>query len=285
MSSGTSLTNETRDDVLHVPNLFEYFCQRTADDFLSRASTDDPPTISFASLVLSFLLGMAFFIFGKPQLAKATFVVFGILVLWTIWGVVVRSNSKTSQKADDIRNGAFPPESATFVLARLKWWNHLVSPLRWAKHSRIHDRRFKLERRIGELQKQFEEEMAAVPDRQGSGGAPGEEEIVELANAITNYAARKNYEAQIADLADDFARLRSELLLALALLHKVNEMEDKLNRIDKMTVVFQSFSPSDLQSVVNEALQVLEERRILVLQVDQVDPDSFIDLVTVRVDQ
>ncbi len=282
--SESSLNSENRDDVLHVPNLFEYFCQRTSEDFRNRVSGDDPPTVSFASLVLSFLAGMAFFIFGKPHLAKATFVVFGLLVLWTVWGVVVRSNSRSGQKADDIRNGSFPPEAAPFVLARLKWWNSLVSPARWAKHSRIYDRRIKLERKIAELQKQIEEAIAKTPSLQNGYQPPSDEEVAELAGTMQNFLARKNEEAQIAEIADPFARLRAELVLHLALMFKIEEMAEKLDRIEKLTVVFQNFSPSELSSVVSEALQVLEERRILVLQVDKIEPENFIDLVTVRIE-
>lgn len=281
----STLNSETRDDVLHVPNLFEYFCQRTSDDFRHRASDDDPPAMSFASLVLSFLLAMAFTIFGKPQLAKATFAVFGLLVLWTVWGVVVRSNSRTGQKADDIRNGSFPPEAAPFVLARLKWWNHLVSPGRWGKHSRIFDRRGKLERKIADLQKRIGEALGADANARGAYGPPSEEEAAGLAEAINSFAARKNYETEVADIADPVQRLRGELLLHMALLHKLEDMAAKLERIEKLAVVFQSFSPNDLSQVVGESLLILEERRILVLQIDRIDPDNFIDLVTVRTDQ
>ncbi len=273
----SSIQNESRDAVLHVPNLFEFFCQRTAEDFSQNSDSGDAPTISFASLILSFLLAMAFFIFGKPQLAKATFGVFGLLVVWTVWGVVVRSNAQAGQKADDIRSGAFPAESAPYILSRLKWWNHLVSPMRWAKHSRIFDRRGKLERKIADIQKKID---SLNTNNQYS--PPTEEEVVEVANSIVNFAARKSYESQIDEISDPLAQARAEMLLHMALLHKLMEMEDKLNRIEKMAVVFQNFSASDIAQVVSESLQVLEERRILVLQVDKVDPDSFIDLVTVR---
>ncbi len=59
-------------------------------------------------------------------------------------------------------------------------------------------------------------------------------------------------------------------------------MLEQLDRIEKLSVVFHNVSPEDLSQVVSESIQVLEERRILVLSVDKIDPDEFIDLVSVR---
>jgi hypothetical protein len=273
---------ESRDDVLHVPNLYEYFCQRTAVDFLSRGAESEPPTVSFFSILVAFVIAILLFFFGRAQLAKAVFVVFGVLVLWTIWGVVVRSSAKTGQKSEDIRSGNFPPETANLVLARLKWWNHLVSPTRWAKHSRLFDRRGKLERKIEDLRRRTEELTAAGTP--AGHAPPTDEEVVKTADAITGFPVRKDLELQIGAIADPLQQTRAELVLHLALLHKLDDFAAKLDRIEKLQVVFQNFSASDLSSIVSEAVQVLEERRILVLAVEQVDADRFIDLVTVRVD-
>lgn len=270
-----SSSNETREDVLHVPNLFDYFCNRTAEDMRSRGgSSNDAPATSFASLIVTVLMAMALYVFGKPQLAKAVFVLFGVLALWTIWGVVIRSSEQISQKADNIKSGVFPPASAPFVLARLKWWNHLIVPQRWGRHSRLFDRKSKLERKIEELTRRLQE--------MGNSNPPTEEEVAALAKSIDGFTDRNSYEQQAATQPGEAARVRADLVLYQALLHKLNEMADKLDRIEKLTVTFHSVSPDDLSQVVSEAIQLLEERRILVLNVDNVDPDDFIDLVTVR---
>ena len=276
-------SNETREEVLHVPNLFEFFCSRTATDMRSRGgSGDETPATSFAFLIISVLAALALYMMGRPQLAKAVFILFGLMLLWTIWGVVIRSSEQISQKADNIKAGVFPPAAAPFVMARLKWWNLLVVPVRWGKHSRLFDRRGKLERKIEEMQRR-------VTIAQGQAGAnapnynpPTDAEVFELAEKIHNFSDRSEYEAQLAKNPDEVARLRGELVLYMALLHKLNDMADKLDRIEKLSVVFHNVSPDDLSQVVSEALQVLEDRRILVLKVDNVDPDAFIDLVTVR---
>jgi hypothetical protein len=276
------MSMESRDDVLHIPNLYEYFCQRTADDFLAAGGDDETPAVSFVFFFMSLTIGVALFLFGRPQLAKAVFVGFGLLTLWTIWGVVVRSSSKTSQKAADIRAGNFPPETANLVLARLKWWNHLVAPKRWAKHSRLFDRRAKLERKIEEIQRRIDELTASGTP---SGYAPpSDEEVAKTAAAITAFPVRKDLELQIGTIADPLEMARAELALHRALLHKATELGDRLDRIEKLQVVFQKFSAADLASIVSQAVQVLEERRILVIAVDRIDADSFIDLITVRVD-
>ena len=273
--------NETREDVLHVPNLFDYFCGRTAMDMRTRGSSvGEPQATSFASLIVTVLMAFAFYVFGKPALAKATFVLFGVLLLWTVWGVVIRSSEQVSQKADNIKSGVFPATAAPFVLARLKWWNHLIVPLRWGRHSRLFDRKTKLERRIGELDQRLGELLAETGNTAFT--PPSEEEIVDLAEKIQSFPDRNDYELQAGALGDPVARLRAELLLYMALLHKLNEMADKLDRIEKLAVTFHNVSPDDLSQVVSEAIQILEERRILVLNVDTVDPQDFIDLVTVR---
>lgn len=273
-------SSETRDDVLHVPNLFDYFCTRTSADMRSRGGGGEPPATSFASIIVAVLLAFAFYVFGQSQLAKATFVLGGVLLLWTVWGVVIRSSEQLSQKANNIRAGVFPAASAPFVLARLKWWNHLVVPLRWGRHSRLFDRKTKLERKIDEMQRKVNEAV-------GRAGAadylpPGDAEIVELAEKIHTFADRNSYEAQMADIANEVVRVRAELVLYQALLYKLNEMVEKLDRVEKLAVTFHNVSPDDLSQVVSEAIQLLEERRILVLNLDTIDPEDFIDLVTVR---
>lgn len=274
--------SEARDDLLHVPNLFEFFCERTADDMKTRAGNSEAPAVSFASLILTILAAFAFHVFGRPALAKAAFVLFGVLLLWTIWGVVVRSSEQVSRKADNIRAGAFPPESMPFVLARLKWWNHLLVPQRWGRHSRLYDRRGKLERKILECQRQIAEVVSKSPPG-AQYNPPDEDEAILLAERIASFAARTEYENEADRNPDRLAGLRQELTLYMALVHKINEMAERLDRVEKLSVVFQNVSPEDLSSVVSEATQVLEERRLLVLSADAVDPDDFIDLVTVRV--
>lgn len=274
--------SETRDDLLYVPNLFEFFCERTADDMRIRVGASEAPAVSFASLIIAILAAFAFYVFGRPALAKAAFVLFGVLLLWTIWGVVVRSSEQVSQKADNIRAGAFPPESMPFVLARLKWWNHLLVPQRWGRHSRLYDRRIKLERKIEETQRQIAEAISQSPPS-APYKPPDETEALILAEQISNFTARTEYENEAARNPDRLAGLRQEMTLYQALMHKINEMAERLDRIEKLNVVFQNVSIEDLSSVVSEATQLLEERRLLVLSVDAVDPDDFIDLVTVRV--
>jgi hypothetical protein len=277
-------SNESREDVLHVPNLFEYFCTRTADDIRSRGSStgNDAPATSFASLIVTILVAFAFYVFGRPALAKATFVLFGVLLLWTIWGVVIRSTEQVTQKADNIRAGVFPAAAAPFVVARLKWWNHLIVPLHWGRHSRLFDRRSKLERRTDDVEKELAEALPAAGPAGANYQPPADEEVMVLAEAIKSFSDRMDYEEKADATAEKVARLRAQLLLYKALLFKIGEMTDKLERIEKLTVTFHNVSPEDLSQVVSEAIQLLEERRLIVLNVDTIDPDDFIDLVSVR---
>ncbi len=276
--------NESREDVLHVPNLFDFFCQRTGDDMVSRggSSFEDTPATSFATLIVTLLVSAALYIFGKPGLAKASFVFFAVLLAWTVWGVIIRSSEQITQKADSIKSGVFPPQSMAFVIARLKWWNHLITPLRWGRHSRLIDRQGKLERRLTELQRRVDEAIAASPAG-ASYVPPSEEEVVGLANSIVTYADRNAFEVEhLEKKPESLEKLRADLLLHLALYRKLREMAERLEKIEKLNVVFHNVSATDLSQVVGEAIQMLEERRILVLAVDKVDPEDFLDLVSVR---
>lgn len=278
----STLIAENRDDVLNAPNLFEYFCIRAATDFRSRGS-DEAPAVSFAGILVTAMASFVLFVFGMSGLAKAMFMLFGLIVLWTVWGVVVRSSSRTGQKADDIRRGSFPADAAPFVMAKLRWWNHLVSPRRWAKHSRVFDRRNKLVRHAEELGQRLAAFQAGNAGAQESIAPIEEEETIALAASLNSFADRRAYEDGLSDLvAEGPERCRAELLLCRALLRKVDELTDNLERIEKLSVAFQGFTAGDLSQVVSEALQVLDERRALVLEVDQIDPDDFVDMVTVR---
>ncbi|MDR2391997.1 MAG: hypothetical protein LBE84_10020 [Planctomycetota bacterium] len=279
------INTESRDDVMGAANLFEYFCARTSDDMRVRGAGNETPTNSFAGMILTLLTAAALFIFGRPQIAKAVFIVFAVLLVWTVWGVVIRSAERVEQKADDIRAGVFAPSSLPLVLARLKWWNHLIAPIHWGRHSRLFDRQAKLDRRIIEIERRIDQAVS-VP---GQGGQPprpyqppADEEVAELADKLVGIQNRTAYEAELSAIQDQAARLRSEHLLLLALRRKLETMSETLDRIEKLNVVFQNVSPEDLSQLVSEAIQLLEERRLLVTAVDTINPDDFIDLVTVK---
>jgi hypothetical protein len=151
-------------------------------------------------------------------------------------------------------------------------------PLRWGRHSRLFDRRGKLERRVADLEKRIAEAASGAP----GDFLPGPGEADELAEKINSQQDRFAYEATILSVKEELPRLKAELTLYLALRNKLDAMAERLERIEKLTVVFESFSPEDLSQVVSEAIQLLEERRFLVASVDRINPDDFIDLVTVQ---
>lgn len=277
--SEPTVVGESRDDVLHAMSLYELFCRKTADDFRQR-NADETATVPVAALGLLIIMGIGFFIIGRESFAKITFVLFGFLAAWTAWGVIVRSSARIQQKADDIIHGRFPAEAANMIVSRLRWWNHLVSPLRWAKHSRIYERKYRLEKMIANLQKKITEQRKKQdPPR------PYEEvtndEIHKVADSIGSLMDRQEFEAKNQILQDELDRLRGSALLYNALLLKVHQLIDKLERIEKMSVTFRDFAAQDIGQVVSEAIGVLEERRLLVLDVDKVDPDNFISMVSV----
>ena len=106
--------------------------------------------------------------------------------------------------------------------------------------------------------------------------------MASVAERIQTFSERNEYATAVGNLPDKLSTIRATIVLYKALLFKLDEMADKLDRIEKLTVVFHNVSPEDLSQVVSEATQLLEERRLLVLNVDTIDPDDFIDLVSVR---
>jgi len=137
---------------MEAASLHDLFCERTAADLRP------PAEIGGSSLgaVLFATLSTLFFIAGQSVVAKGCLAIFLLHAAIMVWTLVVRSPSKAAQLRDDARRGLFPAEAASVVLARLRWWNHLISPKRWARQSRVHDRRFKLEHRMRDARERIE---------------------------------------------------------------------------------------------------------------------------------
>jgi len=274
--------SESRADVMGAHNLFELLCERTARDYRARTQADSPTTLPAAGVAVLAVAAAGMWLFGPTTFTNVLVALLIASIAWTIWSVVIRSSARVAEKADDIRRGRFTPEVGPMLLARLRWWGHLIAPLRWARHSRLHDRRFRLERRVEEIQAALAAAAAATAaDSSPAPTAPPDPAMVKtLADSLQTAMDRTKREQEIKALSDPTMRLREGWLLCLALRVKVDEMMDKLERLEKLTFLFHEVGPENLGLVVSEAVGVLEERRQLVLEIDQSDPEAFIDLVT-----
>ncbi|MBN2711379.1 MAG: hypothetical protein JXR97_02960 [Planctomycetes bacterium] len=273
---------ESRDDVMSAFSLKSLLTEKTATEFSSRWEKTHPKP-AIGSAILTFVLAIALSIFG----AKTPATIFWVLtlgqVIWVAVVFVLRMTSSIGEKREMIRQGIFPPESATLVFNRLRWWNHLIVPQHWARHSRIHDRKYKLEKRVQELEKAIGEYEEEEEDKKEKLETLEHIDIPALAAKINTWAQRMDYEARIATLESELERLNQEYSLYQALLHKVKLITDKLERIEKLGVKFQqNGDQQDLNEIIESAVMILEQRRNLVQQVDQITPSQFLELIKVQ---
>ena len=64
-----------------------------------------------------------------------------------------------------------------------------------------------------------------------------------------------------------------------ALLGKIMEVTNRLERLEKLSATIYD-AGSDLSRTVTEALSVLEKRRRVVRELDEIDPEEFLRMIT-----
>lgn len=274
---------ESRDDVMHVPELSALLREKTASEFHAKWEKKHPrPAIGMTVGTLA--IAFALTLFGREFRLAATvfYTLTGLQVLWAVVIMAIRLSADTAKKQEQILMGHYPPEAAGIVLARLRWWNHLIVPKHWARHSRIHDRKYKLEKKMQELEKQINELTSAEEISQETLENLPDIDIPSLAARINTWAQRVEHETRIASIEESLPRLYEEYSLYKALHHKISKVTDKLNQIEKLSVFVNDGEGASLNEVVERALAILETRRQLVLQVDRVEPAEFLELVNVQ---
>ena len=140
---------ESRDDLLQVPSLWEYLCERTSADARSWFSSKSSPP-PWSTIIACVLLSVIFLAWGSAL----AFVFIGLVLAQVVWLIFVKStNSKYSldKVLRDINSGVFPQELREYIVKRLRWWNSLLVPMEWTHNSRIYDVRERLILRVEEL--------------------------------------------------------------------------------------------------------------------------------------
>lgn len=265
--------SESREDVFAAPSLLEFFCQRTARDFRARARRE-MPGMPWLGMVGCLLVCMVAWIGGQAILMRIFTILLILQIFWTIWVLVVRSGSHIRQQAEDVARGRFAPETTPLVLARLRWWNHLISPRKWARHSRIHGRRTKLVKRIEEIKSRLRE-------LEKSAEAKSATRPPTLPVHLRNRVAVEERLQNAARHGAEMPRLREELQVFEALAEQIESITTKLDNIAGLEITLRDAAGGDMTQMVTDALTVLEERRELVKDVDAVDPEEFIGMITV----
>lgn len=141
---------ETRDEIMGTGDLFKLLCERTAAEYRARwRQTHVRPPIG----MIAGTGGIAILLLVLQMEAYLVFL--GLTALLLVWYLVVtflQSRDHVEDRVQMIMQGQFPPESVELVLPRLRWWNHLVVPQQWSKHSRIFEQEKRLEERRGQVQ-------------------------------------------------------------------------------------------------------------------------------------
>jgi hypothetical protein len=270
---------ESREEVMSADSLFGLLCEKTSEEYRIHWEKAHPqPPIGL--IILALVLGLVFTSFGMKLPAAVAFIVMGLQVAWLLIGLVVRAYVSTSETEAMIRRGEFPKEVTESVLGRLRWWNHLIVPQHWARHSRIHERRYELETRLEELGREIQRLEAAEESSQANLDSATSADPMGLAAKINTLTERLRFEAEVSGIQEELPRLRQEYGLYQALLLKVRQVTDRLDRIERL--VFRAERVSDVGEVARRATDILEQRRDLVHYVDRIDPEEFLELVRVR---
>ncbi len=273
-------TAETRDDVMRTSNLHTLLCERTAADYRLRWEKQHART-PVAGLIAFFVIGCVLWTVGLREGAWIFWLLTAIYGAILVWSTVSRALSRVAEVQDRVLRGEFPAMVAPHVLSRLRWWNHLIAPHQWARHSRIHERRSQLEQRLREVEQEIVRVQEESEEAEARLGELSGDHVAHLAARINTLAARLTYETRMATLHEELPRLQEKRRLYAALLHKVTEVTDKLARIEKLGITVGEDAGMDLSELARRACQALEERRRLVRTVDEIDPGDFLELVKV----
>lgn len=145
---------ETREDLFLAPSLHHLLRHATAEEFVDRQQRAYPPP-PLAGILFTLVFGIILAFFS----IEIALFIFGLTVLQLLWlGIVlwVRATSNLDAMKNAILEGKFPPAAAHLILARLRWWNHLIVPLHWPKQSRIFEYEKKIETMLKEIEAKIE---------------------------------------------------------------------------------------------------------------------------------
>jgi len=271
---------ETRDDVMNTLSLHTLLCEKTAAEYRARWEQRHPRP-PLAGMVLTTMLAIILWGFRLPSAACVFLALTALQGILSLWGVVANVLGKAAEVQQQILRGEFPADSGAHVLTRLRWWSHLIVPHRWARHSRIYDRKQQLAAKVEASEARIRELQAESSESEEKRKSLSSSEVMSLAAQIGNLADRIKYDARIAAIREEMPRVVEELRLYSALYHKVLEVTERLDRIEKLSQIPKGFDQAEISGEVLKFCEALEERRRLVNLVDQIDPEIFLEMVKV----
>lgn len=298
---------ETRDRVLTEEDLRAFLLELTAAEFRARIYRrySFPPLVSIAGcfgVAVILLLG---------DVGSGALLFFALFALQGIWAAIAiwrRSVLRIEDTCETIRSG-HPPESVRqLIVSRVQWWTHLIVPSLWGPNSRLLSQNQIIETHLKDLENRYRRNQLATfaaenPPPPPSLPRPGAEplpppepepepelppmpigDLGEVMPQIRELDSRLAYEMTLGEIADPQERLCKEYNLYLGLQTLVQEMIERLKRIDRLGHSIRNLGNADLATFINQAIPILRERRQLVLDVDNLRPEEFRALVVVHED-
>ncbi len=158
---------ETYEDLMLAGNLSQVLRAKTAEEMQKRWEENHPHPPILGVLIFGATGGVCYTIN-----ADVSYIFFAIAILLLSWFIIsssIRAANDMPKKLDMIERGEYPADCIELLAPRLRWWNQLIEPHRWARHSRIFELERRLEGRIIELSKTIaEDEAKAEEETNGS---------------------------------------------------------------------------------------------------------------------
>ncbi len=286
----------TREQLMTTPSLYELLCERLAEEYARRwdKSHAAPPVfvIAVTAVIGTILLAMG----------RTVWMLFAALtagqIIWAASVALIRSSHNVDEKKKEIMRGKIPVELLESTQSHLRWWHHLLHSTQWAKHSRIYEHENRLTEHGDEIQQRLSEleaEAAAVEPEpemyRNDPNYPGEENLsggvtlyndpVELAEGINNARQRTYHRERIEKIPDEKTRLEQEFVLIQAFLYKVQNVTHKLQRLEEIDEDVPDCTRNELNEMIRRYISNLEERRMILAQVDKIRPGELMQLTGV----
>lgn len=249
-SQYTERGSETREDLLRVPELWNFFCERTLND-ARRAVGHEGNAPSLGIILVCAVVAVFFIALGQYIIFYVMGTLTAVQLLWFL--IAKAGNSKISQQKtiSNIRNGHFPAEIREFLIKRLRWWNYLIVPSEWTPGSHLFDVAKNLETRRAEIADELKfwqsdegrkknEEIAKLEQEANERKQEQNKKLLYLQTRGVHVTAMNEGNAQTADKAaemfDDAEKLTRKI-------HTPEQLNSHLERIaaiaDQQTRLYQ----------------------------------------------
>ncbi len=316
--SSTDQGSENRSDLMQVASLWEYFCERTAADAKNwyKDKTSAPPlamiiACAVATIFLMAMKSQVAFVFGALTVAQLFWYIlvksannsknlaealrkissgsFPAELSETIakrlrwWNFLIvpqewTHNSRIYEMQDKFRS------RIDHLMGRREYWSSEEGlEIRGKMQKDAHDadlRREEQNKKLKLLQSRGvnvtgldEQDNTAITESQSYRDPEA------LSRMISTPTERDKHIIRINHISDPLMKVNEELVFTQAMLLKSEKITKLLDQIERLVPPLQKVSSSNIDSSVREIINVLEQRRKIVAQVNQIPPKRVTQLL------